>query len=717
MKAIYRFIRKHSELLKRIFFFLITAFLIVYQLPKEYKFRYEYQKGTPWLLEDLIAPYDFPIYKLPAKLSQEKDSLEKTFYPYFIHNDSLSHLLTKDFSYQLAINLQQILSKDSLQKKWSKRVYKKKEIELKKFKDSIKVHFSSILNTGIIENSEQIQEMMLRKKNIRILQNNNIAQIYPVKTFYTSKTAYVALKQKIANTQKNLKFSDEDIFTFLENKIQFENYIQPNLLYDRKKTQAVKQNLLAEISPTQGLVQKGEAIILKGEIVTKEKFRKLESFRKEFENGVQQKINFWLIISGQTLIVGFILILLFLFIIRFRLVIYKDIRSILFILFLLLIEITITNIFVNQDILSVYIIPFVLFPLLIKSYFDARTAIFYHTISILLSAFIVANAYEFIMLQYFAGFLAILSLDNMSKRSQLIRVSFIVFLSYLLIYIAFASIYGGSILSINQNRILYFAISALLLLLSYPLIYFFEKIFGFISDLSLIELSDTNHELLRKLAENAPGTFQHSLQVANLAEEAIRKIRGDTLLVRVGALYHDIGKLHAPEYFTENQLGSYNPHSQLSCEESAQIIIKHITEGVKMAEKAGLPEQVIDFIRTHHGTTRTEYFYRTYQNKFPDKEINKKVFTYPGPSPFSKETAVLMMADSVEAASRSLKEYTNEGIDKFVDKIINSQIKRLQFDQAPISFKNISLIKKSFKSKLKNIYHTRIPYPEEKKQE
>jgi len=382
---------------------------------------------------------------------------------------------------------------------------------------------------------------------------------------------------------------------------------------------------------------------------------------------------------------------------------------------MLVIEVSLVNIFIRNDILNIYILPFVLFPILVKSFFDARSAIFYHTIAILLSAFLVPNPYEFILVQYFAGFLAILTYDSMSKRSQLFRISLVVFITYIFVYTAFINIHSGSIL-MNKEYFIYFIISSLLLLLSFPFIYIFEKLFGFISDLSLLELADTNHALLRQMAETAPGTFQHSLQVANLAEEAVRKIRGSSLLVRVGALYHDIGKMYAPEYFTENKAGNYNPHDDLSYEESAQAIIKHITQGVKMAKKHRLPQQIIDFIRTHHGTTRTEYFYRSFKNDFPDKKVNEQIFTYPGPAPFSKETAVLMMADSVEAASRSLKSYTEENIDQFVEKIIDSQMNRGQFLNTPISFKQLSLIKESFKAKLKNIYHTRIAYPEEKKE-
>ncbi len=694
-KKIYRFFHRFSFLIIRIWLFLVVGILLVYQFPRIPKFKYEFAEGAPWMHSDLIAAYDFPVSKLPQEIQKEKDSLMENFFPYYVLSDSVFDAVKKNFSEDF----------DSLKIKYSfTRVQYK---SLHQYKDSLLGIFQSIYNQGIIKNEIRITS----KQKINLL-IKNVAYKKNVSDFFTQEKAFLKFKENFYSKLQNCEH--QKIIDFYQS-FRYEKYIKSNVLYDAAKTEQIYQALLQSISPTQGYVQKGEAIILKGQIITHEKYKKLLSYKKLYEKGTEQNYNNIFIVLGQSIIVGFILLLLFFFVYRFRTEIYKNFKAIVFILLLLFIEVSLTNLFVRSSFLNVYILPYVLFPLLIKSFFDARSAIFYHTVSVLLSAYLVANSYEFILLQYFSGFLAVLALENMSKRSQIFRISIVVFLSYSLVYLAFNGIHNTDIIQFVNEYLVYFAVSSLLLLLSYPLIYMFEKLFGFISDISLLELSDTNHELLRKMAENAPGTFQHSLQVANLAEDAVRKIRGSALLVRVGALYHDIGKLYAPEYFTENQLGNYNPHEKLTCEESAQAIIKHITKGVKMAEKAGLPEQIIDFIRTHHGTTRTEYFYRTFKNKFPGKEVNEAAYTYPGPVPFSKETAVLMMADSVEAASRSLKEYSPQNINNLVDKIIDSQLNRGQFQNAPISFKQISTIKSAFKEKLANIYHSRIAYPEEKK--
>jgi len=691
LKKIFLFFKHNSAFIKRILVFLIADFILIYQLPKEYKFKYEFTEGAPWLHENLIAPYNFPIYKLPTELKLEQDSVLQNFYPYYD--------LKNEYKEKAIINFKSEF--DSL--------YQNQEPNSHyKLKDSILNDLNIIYNTGILSTLEPSQ-----KSKIRVL-SKNIATEKPISELYNEQKAYLFLKndlEGIIHSKKQNKNNAQRPIT----TIHLEKFIVPNLVYNKDKSEKVYENLKSTISPTSGIVQKGEAIILQGQIISHDKYKKLESFKKEFEMGSQGNLKFILITIGQTIIITLVLIILYLFTFRYRVEIYNNIKSVLFILLMLIIEVSLVNIFIRNDILNIYILPFVLFPVLVKSFFDARSAIFYHTIAILLSAFLVPNPYEFILVQYFAGFLAILTYDSMSKRSQLFRISLVVFITYVFVYTAFINIHSDSIL-MNEEYFIYFVVSSLLLLLSFPFIYIFEKLFGFISDLSLLELADTNHILLRKMAETAPGTFQHSLQVANLAEEAVRKIRGSSLLVRVGALYHDIGKMYAPEFFTENKVGNYSPHDELSYEESAQAIIKHITQGVKMAEKNRLPQQVIDFIRTHHGTTRTEFFYRSFKNDFPDKKVNEQIFTYPGPAPFTKETAVLMMADSVEAASRSLKSYTEESIDKFVDKIIDSQMARGQFLNTPISFKQLFLIKQSFKAKLKNIYHTRIAYPEEKKE-
>lgn len=364
----------------------------------------------------------------------------------------------------------------------------------------------------------------------------------------------------------------------------------------------------------------------------------------------------------------------------------------------------------NTNYISIYIIPFCILPIIIRTFYDTRLASFVHTICILTLGFSVSNSFEFIFLQIIAGTLTIFSIVNMNRRSQLFGTSLVIFVAYLLGYISFQLIYEGSITELKYSHIGYFAFNAMLTLFTYPLIYLFEKIFGFVSDVTLMELSDTNNPLLRELSNKAPGTFQHSLQVANLAESAIFEIGGNALLTRAGALYHDIGKMDNPLYFIENQTSGINPHNELDFEESAEIIISHVKKGVEKAKKHNLPDSVIDFIRTHHGDSVVQYFYRSYLKHFPDEIVDENKFRYPGPRPYSKETAVLMMADSVEAASRSLAKKDAESLENLVDSIIDYQIKEQQFVNADITFKDITRIKKIFKKKLQNIYHTRIEY-------
>ncbi len=710
------FILGNKNLLLRIFLFILTGIIIVYQIPKEYRFSYEYTKGAPWLHENLIAPYDFPIYKLESDFFLEKDSIERSFIPFFSLDKSVQNIQIQGYRNKL---FQEWALANTTEAGTSYKSADSLTMLSRKINQGIILltqKLDNLYTQGILEGSKETDQLLQGKIYLRMRQDEISSNVL-IGRLNTEKSAYLQMNSFID--------SIADIFVVDSNRKKFmqlmsnasvSDFIRPNIYFDNATTQKMLKAALQSISPSLGIVQKGEAIILKGEIVTESKYRRLESYRKEFENLSGIGLNVMLIVLAQIVLIGLMLLILFLFLYQFRKALYDKLNVILFLLLLLLIEITITRVFVSTELLHVYLIPYIIFPLLIKSYFDARTAVFFHMISILLTAFLVANSNEFIVLQMLTGFLAIFSLENMKKRSQLFELSFLVFSAYSIIYLAFSITYGETFRSFKWDIVSYFAINSLLLLLAYPLIYLFEKMFGFISDLTLIELADTNNPLLRNLAEKAAGTFQHSLQVSNLAEQAIVKLRGNSLLVRVGALYHDIGKLSAPEYFTENQANNFNPHNQLSEIESAKVIIKHVTEGEKMARKAKLPQAIIDFIVTHHGTTRTEYFYRTFKTKHPEKLVDESVFTYPGPKPFSKETAVLMMADSVEAASRSLKSYTHQDIDQLVDKIIDYQIERGQFDNSPISFRHVSIIKATFKQKLKNIYHSRIAYPEEVKE-
>ncbi|HPX05720.1 MAG TPA: HDIG domain-containing protein, partial [Tenuifilaceae bacterium] len=440
----------------------------------------------------------------------------------------------------------------------------------------------------------------------------------------------------------------------------------------------------------------------------------LESLRKEYESklgATDTQLVFW----GQALLVGILFLVLYLFLLNFRTEVILDDRKTLFILLLITFMVVVSSLVLKNNLISIYVIPFAIIPIFVRAFYDSRLALFILLVTTFLVGFFVPNSFEFVFLNFIAGIVAIISLTNLYRRGKLFLSVSLVLLSYWVVYIGIVTIQEGTPLALNWLTLVWFVGNALLLLASYQLVFVFEKLFGFLSDATLMELSDTNQDLLRKLAEVAPGTFQHSLQVANLAEAAVYKIGGNPLLVRAGALYHDIGKMTNPFYFIENQSPDFNPHQNLDFEESASIIIKHVTEGVQMARKYRLPQQLIDFIRTHHGTTKVKYFYRLYKEKFPELTIDAEKFTYPGPRPFSRETAVLMMADSVEAASRSLKRITYQNIDDLVEGIINHQQIEEQFNDANITFKDITTIKTVFKKKLLNIYHARIEYPEEKK--
>ena len=493
------------------------------------------------------------------------------------------------------------------------------------------------------------------------------------------------------------------------------DYITPNLVYDEEKSEAAQKDLLSNISWANGFVLNGQKIIDRGEIVDEQTYNILESLRKEWEkrsDSVQEKR---LTLAGQILYVGIFLFCFMAYLELFRADYYER-KGTLTLLFALIVFFPVlSSIMVEQNLSSIYVVPFAMIPIISSAVFlDSRTAFMAHVTIILLCSITLRFPHEFILLQVVAGMVAIYSLRELSQRSQLLRTALVVFISYALLYFAFELIHEDDLTKLNTRMYIYFMINGILLLFAYPLLFLLEKIFGFTSDVTLVELSNINNSLLREMSEVAPGTFQHSLQMANLAAAAANKIGGKSQLVRTGALYHDIGKMVNPAFFTENQSG-VNPHKSLSYEQSAQVIISHITDGLKLAEKHNLPKVIKDFISTHHGRGLTKYFYISYKNEHPDEEVDQEKFRYPGPNPFTKEQAVLMMADSVEAASRSLPEYTEESISTLVDKIIDTQVSEGYFKECPITFKDIATVKALFKEKLKTMYHTRISYPELRK--
>ena len=484
-----------------------------------------------------------------------------------------------------------------------------------------------------------------------------------------------------------------------------------NVFYDKETTEQFLNEELEAVSPTRGMIPQGLAVISKGDMVDGESFLVLESLRNEYESRLGSSGSYYLILLGQSMMVCIVLLMFYMFLVKYRADMARNNWKVTFLLMLIVLMVLLASSVIRIDSINLYLVPFCLLPVIVRSFFDSRTALFSYIVTLIIIGFEAPNGFEFMFLELIAGIVAIFSLLNLQNRSQLFVSMVIVFLTYSASYFSIAVMQEGEIKNINVAMFGWFAGSVGLTLLAYPLIYLFEKTFGFISDVTLLELNNTNHRLLRQMATEAPGTFQHSLQVASLAESAVYEVGGNALLVRTGALYHDIGKLHAPMYYIENQVTGVNPHDELSFEESAQIIINHVIKGIEMAKKNNLPEQLIDFIRTHHGTSTVQYFYKSYLQNFPEGDLSKIDFTYPGPKPFTKEMAILMMADSVEAASRSLKEYTLESVGELVDSIIDHQFNEGQFESADITLKNIADVRVIFKKKLINIYHVRMEYP------
>ncbi len=694
MKRLIEFIRNQHGLIFKVFLFLLATAFIVFIFPREGKFKYEFTKGKPWPHEDLIAPFDFPIYKSEQALKEEKEKILSSQKIYFFKNLNVR---------EEALNFYE----EEFERKWDLFLEERSGISLAtgKIKVQLKQKGRSILShlfkTGIIELHASIEDQS-PDYEIVVLEDN-VAKDYAVSNLYTIQEAF-------EYAEEQLKGQKEDDVRFLLDLI--ENSIRHNVSYDAASNQLAREDALQKISPSLGMVQKGERVVSTGDILNQESFRILESLKKEYELQIGGSNQFFYILLGQVVLVSMMILSLALFLLSFRKHIVQSDIKIVFLLLLIVLFVFGAKATLNIENINLYLVPFCILPLIIRTFFDIRIALFTYLVTVLIIGFFAPNPYEFIILQMITGIITLFSIRNLRKRSQLFLSSLIIFAVYSLSYLGIGLIQEGSFTNTNWLFFGWFFGSALLTLFTYPLIYIFEKVFGFVSDVSLMELADTNNKLLRKLNMKAPGTFQHSLQVSNLAEEAITVIGGNSLLVRTGAMYHDIGKMNMPNYFIENQNTDHNPHDDLSPEESAKIIIDHVLDGIEMAQKHKLPDIIIDFIRTHHGTTKTQYFLRNYKKDNPEAEIDETKFQYPGPTPYSKETAVLMMADSVEAASRSLSSYDGESIEKLVNAIIDHQIEEQQFINSNITFKDITQIKRIFKRKLMNIYHVRVEYPE-----
>ncbi len=683
MKMLIASLRRHSLLFYRIGLFLAAIVLVVLIFPRGGKFKYEYQKGKPWMHDDLIAPFDFAVYKPVSELNAERETVIHLLKPYFVKNNQ-----------PLERNRAELI----------KALRQRFESSTPGEFDNIKLlalrAYDKVLETGIIELSP-VLEGKPPDYPVMVL-NGNVGMEVDLNELLTIQTADLFIKSQL------LKYFGQVKTEMISGVIS--SFLFQNLLFDSDATEREKQQALSRISPTRGMIQRGERIISKGELVNSELLLVLDSFRKEYQLQLGTMFNRLGVLAGTTILVTLSLTVLFLFLLSFRPVIFWQNKSVIFILLVVLLMIFTISYVIRNQVNYLYLLPVCLVPILIRVFFDTRVALFVHLVVIIITGFLVPNGFEFVFLQLIAGIIAIVSVVQVNKRGQFIVSALYIFITYSAIYSGLNLMQQGDLSTADIQAYVMFGGSALLTLLAYPLIFIFEKAFGLLTDITLLELSDTNTALLRMLSEKAPGTFQHSIQVANIAEEVCRQIGGNGLLARVGALYHDIGKIDAPMYFVENQLTGINPHDELPYTESSRIIIRHVSRGIEIAQKHKLPEAVIDFIRTHHGTKRTEYFFSRQVLENPEGEVESHPFEYRGPIPYSKETAIVMMADSVEAASRSLQRPDVEKLSGLVEQIINKQLSENQFDNAEITMRDIHVIKKILKNKLINVYHARISY-------
>ena len=681
MKNFWRFLLTNQNLIYKGILLATCSFLIVYLFPKGATFKYEFQKGKPWQYTTFYAPFDFSVLKSDVELEEERQAIINSNSPYYRANADIIEQVSRSYTTQYSNFFNRPVSSESYS-----RLYDFGNRILKE------IYAYGVLPLGFEHQGG---------KSVFLIQGNNESTV--------DRNEFVKieeLRQKLEILIQDTEFQD-----YLDQfyKLFFE-VVQPNISLDEKFTNNALNESLDDISIYRDFVQKGSIIIDQGEVVEGEKLQMLFSLKEEYASQLWNEYNYYWILFGYTILVVLTFMSLVLFISNYRPSIYEDNKEISFIFLNMVGMIGLTTLVINFDVQFLYAVPICILPLILKTFFDPRLALFTHMITILNLGFIVPNSFEFLFLQLLVGIVTILSITQLQNRANLFITVGRIVLVYLVGYIAFTIIHEGNISTLDFKVIGLFLLNGLLTLFAQPLIYLFERLFKLVSDVSLLELSDTNSKLLKEISDRAPGTFHHSLQVANLAETAANEIGANALLVRVGALYHDIGKMSAPTYFSENQTGSVSPHEEMVPDQSAKIIIDHVAEGIKMAKKAKLPDRIIDFIRTHHGDSWVYYFYKKAQES--GEEVDEKDFRYPGPRPFSKETAILMMADSVEAASKSLREPTVDKIQQFVDTIINKQIDEKQFNDCNITLSEIETIKKVLSKKLINVYHLRVEYPE-----
>ncbi|MGB0773398.1 MAG: HD family phosphohydrolase [Flavobacteriaceae bacterium] len=669
-----QFFYKYQSFIYKVILFLITVFCLVYLFPRSGGFKYNYQTGKPWPYETLLAPFDFPIAKSEEELNAERQAVAQES-PLIFTRDTLAEQRSLDRTRKWIRQQVTPFSSSRILRDWDR-------------------YLNNLYSPGLIDASFAIQSA----KPILVVRDNS-----------AQKLLFSDLK-----INDSLPFSNESallngIIANASNRLILNEYIESNLVLDSLLTRQKLEESLSLILPTRGVVAEGERIIAQGEVVDQKRFQILNSLRVEYLSDLWASSEQSIII-GYSILVSILIFLTFLFLWRYRPLVYENNTKVVFVFSTILIMVAAIKLAMTYNINFVYVVPLCIVPLLLKTFFDTRLAFFVFLMGLLLIGFMVPSDFSFIFMQLVAGAIATLTMPDLYKRANLFVVAVLIVVSYVFCYISFHMIYEGNLSTVSLDNLGFLLINGLGILFVHPLVYIFEKIFGLVSDLSLLELSDTNSKLLRTLSEKAPGTFHHSLQVANIAEAAANEVNANALLVRVGALYHDIGKMNNPLYFSENQSTNYNPHHELDPFESSRLILNHISDGIEIAKRNNLPDRIIDFIRTHHGTTPTRYFY--HKAKKENEDVDKSIFCYPGPKPYSKETAILMMADSVEAASKSLQEPTAEGIASFVQKIIEEQAEENQFDEADISLREIELIKKILIEKLINVYHLREVYPE-----
>lgn len=684
IKIIVEKIRHSYYGIMKVLAFVLALAIVVLLMPRNVKFKYEYQKMRPWPHETLYAPFNFPVYKSEETVRKEREEALKNVNPIFI------------FDVQGTENGREKLLKD-LNFQWNDTIGNKE-----KYEELVTSIYDNIENRGIVAKNNFTSNY--KGDEMVVVVRNKVSTKCLYEDFYTMSEASSYIQTHLDS------ISDYNTKQLINNLLY--SSLRSNVVYSENMTKQAEKMAVDNIMLTFGMVQKDELIIMEGEIVTEEKYQIINSLQREYAEITGNSVfsgNYML--YGQLLLVGIVFFALYLTLKMLRPDIFEQLRYINLILLLMLLTIVPSLILIRYAPSMIFLMPVAIMAILLMTFFDARISIIVQVMTLIIISLAVQNPFQYFFVQMLVSFVAIFSMTKRTRRASYFGTSLAVFATYVIVYLGMMLIFDGGFDSFDWKVIMIYGGNAFFTMLALPLAFLFERVFGFVTDLSLLELSNTNSPLLRKLASEAPGTFQHVMQVADLCEEVIYNIGGNALLVRTGAMYHDIGKTRNPFYFIENQNGKYNPHDDVSNVESAQIIISHVIDGIEICREYHIPEQIIDFVRTHHGTRRTEYFYQMELRENPEG-VDEEEFKYPGPLPFSKETAVLMMCDAVEAASRSMTNKTEDSLNKLVDNIIDGQMKANQFDNTNITFHDITMTKKVLKKKLMSIYHVRIAYPD-----